>query len=426
MVKTKADDEFLTDLLGEVDSNIPAPAERQPKIERSGDRRKSRALSPIPGPVHKRQKRIDIRPPSPPAPDMDVDDGFVPPLDEEPMTTGEFPMSDPAPSSPAAKVAERKAQAQLKQEPKDDDDEDVMEVAHAGAVKTTSVNITGARPQKKLLKPDPYPSPASSSPPKAVADKTVDSSSWNNLTERLNVVSSPSAETRGIGKIDHRDAIEADGSLNFFWTDYTEVNGSLCLFGKVLNKKTKSYVSCFVKVDNILRKLYFLPRQRRVRGGEETGDDVEMMDVYTEVDELMTKMKVGMYKIKASTRKYAFELPDVPKEAQYMKLLYPYTSQCKPVLFASGSYLMMLTNVQTLRLIQTRLGRPSPAFSAPTLRSLSSLSCGRTSWAPAGSKSRMLISAPSRMLRTASSRFWLSILTWSRPRPSPTTSMRPL
>lgn len=351
MVKTKADDEFLTDLLGKVDSNIPAPAPRHSKIERSGERRKSRALSPIPEPTHKRQKRVDIRLASPPAPNMDSDDGFVPPIGDEPMSTNDFPMSDPAPSSPAAKVAERKAQAQLKQEPKDDDYDDMMEVAHAGAVKTTSVNMTGARPVKKLPKPDPYPSPASSSPPKSVADKTVDSSSWNNLTERLNVVSSSPTETRGIGKIDHLDAIEADGSLNFFWTDYTEVNGSLCLFGKVLNRKTKSYVSCFVKVDNILRKLYFLPRHQRVRGGEETGDDVEMMDVYTEVDEIMTKMKVGMYKIKACTRKYAFELPDVPKEAQYMKLLYPYTSQYKPVLSAFGSEPKMLTNSQTLRLI---------------------------------------------------------------------------
>ncbi|PNY27218.1 DNA polymerase [Tolypocladium capitatum] len=325
VVTTKADDEFLTNLLGEVDSNIPAPAPRQSKLERSGERRKSRALSPIPEPTQKRQKRVDMRLSSPPAPNMGSDDGFVPQIDEEQMSTNDVPMSDAAPSSPAAKVAERKAQ--LKQEPKDHDDEDMMEIAHAGAVKTASVNMTGARPVKKLLKPDPYPSPASSSPLKAVADNTVDSSSWNNLTDRLNVVSSSPMETGGVGKVHHTDVIEADGSLNFFWTDYTEVNGSLCLFGKVLNKKTKSYVSCFVKVDNILRKLYFLPRQQRVRGGEDTDHDVEMMDVYGEVDEIMTKMNVCMYKIKACTRKYAFELPDVPKEAQYMKLLYPYTTR---------------------------------------------------------------------------------------------------
>lgn len=234
-------------------------------------------------------------------------------------------MSDPPPSSPAAKKAERRAH--IKSEPQEDEDNDMMEVVHAGAVNSPSVNMAGSRPLKKLLKPDHYPSPASSSPLKQAVEASVDSTSWNNLTDKLNVVSSPT-ETRGIGKIDHNDAIEADGSLNFFWTDYTEVNGSLCLFGKVLNKKTNVYVSCFVKVDNILRKLYFLPRQQRIRNGEATEETVGMMDVYEEVDELMTKMKVNMHKIKACTRKYAFELSDVPKEAQYMKLLYPYTSKC--------------------------------------------------------------------------------------------------
>lgn len=327
VVKTKADDDFLADLLGEVDTNIPAPAPRVSKIERSGERRKARALSPAPEPIFKKTKTTDTRIPSPSLPTAaDDDNGFIPSLDDDLVESADVPMSDPAPSSPAAKVAQRKAK--VKQEPKDDEDDDMMEVAHAGAIKTDSVNMTSSRPMKKLLKPEPYPSPASSSPIKA-ADTSVDSSSWNALTDKLNVVSSPS-ETRGIGKIDHNDAVEADGSLNFFWTDYVEVNGSLCLFGKVLNKKSHSYVSCFVKVDNILRKLYFLPRPRRVQDGQESDEEIGMKDVYEEVDDMMTKMNVDMHKIKGCSRKYAFELPDVPKEAQYLKLLYPYTSKNLP------------------------------------------------------------------------------------------------
>lgn len=238
-------------------------------------------------------------------------------------------MSDaaPPPSSPTTKAVERKAQ--IKTEPADDEDEDMMEVAHAGTINAASVNLSASRPIKKLIKADPYPSPASSSPAK-VAEASVDSSSWNELTSKLNVVDSTPTETRSVGKIDYKDAIEEDGSLKFFWTDYTEVNGSLCLFGKVLNKKTNSYVSCFVKVDNILRKLYFLPRQHRQKNGVDTDDEVEMMDVYSEVDEIMTKMNVGMHKIKACTRKYAFELPNIPKEGQYLKLLYPYTKSPLP------------------------------------------------------------------------------------------------
>lgn len=52
-----------------------------------------------------------------------------------------------------------------------------------------------------------------------------------------------------------------------------------------------------------------------------------MEDVYTEVDDLMTKLGVKSHKIKEATRKYAFELSDVPKEANYLKLMYPYNSQ---------------------------------------------------------------------------------------------------
>ncbi|OLN81535.1 DNA polymerase alpha catalytic subunit [Colletotrichum chlorophyti] len=340
VVKTKEDDAFLADLLGEVDANIePVPVSRSAKRNRSPERRRARVLSPAPESRQhfpKRTKTVDDRLSSPAIDGTVPDDGYLPPMGDEredsPIqddAAADIPMSDPVPSSPAAKVAQRKAQ--VKQETKEDDDDDMMEVVHAGAVTTASVNITGSRPPKKLVKPEPYPSPLNSSPAKP-AEPEVDSSAWNSITNHLNVVSSSPAEARNVGKIDYKDAIEADGSLNMFWTDYTEVNGSLCLFGKVLNKKTGLYVSCFVKVDNILRKLYFLPRKTKVQGGEDTGEEVEMMDVYTEVDAIMTRMNVGMYKSKACTRKYAFELPGIPKEAQYLKCLYPYT---KPVVDAS-------------------------------------------------------------------------------------------
>ncbi|KAK7949691.1 DNA polymerase alpha catalytic subunit [Apiospora saccharicola] len=314
VVKTEEDDKFLADLLGEVDTNIPAPVTRIPKRNRSPERRRARVLSPAP--ETRQTKKARVTPERIPSPDTYDDAVFSDPMgDDLPPPTRDLPMSDmdPAPSSPITKAVARKAQ--IKTEPADDEDDVVMmEVAHTGTINAASVNLSSSRPIKKLIKPEPYPTPASSSPTKP-ADVAVDSSSWNKLTSELNVVSSPQSEQKSIGKIDYKDAIEEDGSLNFFWTDYTEVNGSLCLFGKVLNKKTKSYVSCFVKVDNILRKLYFLPRQHRKRGGVETTDEVEMMDVYSEVDEIMTKMNVGMHKIKACTRKYAFELPGIPKEA---------------------------------------------------------------------------------------------------------------
>jgi DNA polymerase alpha subunit A len=290
------------------------------------DKRRTRALSPslnnVPRHVSKKTKLVDNRTPATPPtePNDAYDNDFMIGMDDDDMMIG-----DPQPSSPVAKAVERKSQVTVKAE--DEDEEDMMEVAQADGIATASVNISGTRPVPKIKKIEAYPSPASSSPTRPSTHR-IDASAWNDVTDKLNVMTSSPAETTGFGKVDYTDAIEEDGSLRMFWTDYTEVNGSLCLFGKVQNKKTGAYVSCFVKVDNILRKLFFLPRQHRKCHGRETTEEIDMKDVYEEVDEMMSKMKVGMHKIKPCTRKYAFELPDIPREGEYLKLLYPYSSKC--------------------------------------------------------------------------------------------------
>ena len=180
------------------------------------------------------------------------------------MDDYDAPMSDPLPSSPTSKAVERKSQQSLKQEDEDDDIMEVAQVAGDRNVKIASVNISGSRPAPKIPKDIPYPSPENSSPARPPAD-TIDPSVWNDVTSKLNVLSSQGSETSSYGKIDLQNFLEGDGSLRMFWTDYTEVNGSLCLFGKVKDKHSGSYASTFMKVDNILRKLYFLPRAYRQR-----------------------------------------------------------------------------------------------------------------------------------------------------------------
>ncbi|KAF7880052.1 uncharacterized protein EAF02_007689 [Botrytis sinoallii] len=325
-VKTKADDDFLEGLLGQVDTNVPRPKAQPSRVSRTQEKRRTRALSPSLNEsrhTSKRTKVADSRsanttaaPSSPPV-YMGDDDDFMAGIDDDDM-----PIDEPQPSSPVAKAVERRLHISVKEE---EEDEDMMEVAQADGITASSVNISGTRPPPKLKK-ELYPTPTTSSPPRGPIDE-VDASSWNDVTQRLNVMnSSQPTETTSFGKLDYNDAIEEDGSLHMFWTDYTEMHGNLCLFGKVKNKKTGTFVSCFVKVDNVLRKLFFLPRQYLQRNGRDTTDEVEMKDVYEEVDSMMTKMKVGMHKIKPCTRKYAFELPEIPKEGEYLKLLYPYSN----------------------------------------------------------------------------------------------------
>ncbi|KAL2830735.1 DNA polymerase family B-domain-containing protein [Aspergillus pseudoustus] len=330
-VATAEDDAFMADLLGEVDTNVVSNKVPKHNVVKSETRRKVRILSPplsekTRTPKHKRRDENSdpVSPSGEPTLDLDNDDApFL-------HTDDDIPMSDPIPSSPVTKAVERKSIVPIKEEPEDDDD-DLMEVVQATGnheSKAPSVNISGSRPPPKLKK-ESYPTPASSSPVKPGA---MVEASWNDVRNKLNVLSSPaSSESRAFGKLRPQDVVEEDGSLRMFWLDYTEVNGSLCLFGKVRNKKTGSYASAFVKIDQILRKLYFLPREYRQKQGQPTDEEIDMEDVYHEVDQMMSRLKVGMHKIKECTRKYAFEMPGVPKETQYLKLLYPYDKPALPM-----------------------------------------------------------------------------------------------
>jgi DNA polymerase alpha subunit A len=60
------------------------------------------------------------------------------------------------------------------------------------------------------------------------------------------------------------ELLEADGSLNMFWIDAFEKNGTIYLFGKVLNKEMGKHISCCVTVHNQMRNLYVLPRTRQL------------------------------------------------------------------------------------------------------------------------------------------------------------------
>lgn len=269
MVTTAEDAAFMADLLCEVDHNSAVRKDSPPvKRMKSDAKRKVRILSPPLLNAKHRQKPAladeGYLPETPPAEtrlaeDDDDDMRLVSDVDE----VGLLQNSSTLPSSPTAMAVERRG---LPSKANEDDVDDLMEVApvlgHSGMT-SASVNISASRPSRSLKKAA-YPSPESSSPPRP-APEAIDASAWNDVTTKLNVLSSPATETVAHGKLRPQDVLEEDGGLRMFWLDYTEVNGSLCLFGKIKNKNSGKYVSCFVKVDNILRKLYFLPRERRHR-----------------------------------------------------------------------------------------------------------------------------------------------------------------
>ncbi|KAE9979169.1 hypothetical protein BLS_010101 [Venturia inaequalis] len=319
-VKTADDDAFMADLLGEVDVNVPSRPAIRMKPVKDEHRRKTRVLSP---PIMKRQPKSSSRIDSSQTAEITIpaeandDDGYTP-MDDDVL------MSDPLPSSPVMKAVERRSQPAVKvEEEEEDDDLDVAQPIGQSKSAGASINMSGKRPAPKFKATPPTAIPSSPAGP------AVDASAWNRLNESLNVMSSPVGPqvASNVGKLNPQHAVEEDGSLNFFWTDYTEILGSLCLFGKVKDKSTGNFVSCFVKIDNILRKLFFLPREFRQKHGRPTDEEIGMSDVYNEVDGIMSKLRVGQFKIKPCERKYAFEIPGIPKKADYLKLLYPYDKQ---------------------------------------------------------------------------------------------------
>lgn len=49
-----------------------------------------------------------------------------------------------------------------------------------------------------------------------------------------------------------------------------------------------------------------------------------MADVHGEISELCSRHKIHQWASKPVTRKYAFELPNVPMETDYLKMVYSY------------------------------------------------------------------------------------------------------
>jgi len=111
----------------------------------------------------------------------------------------------------------------------------------------------------------------------------------------------------------------------FYWIDAMENMGTVYLLGKVYDKKNKKFISCCVTVNNIERNLFVLPRKFLLdENGNETDQEVTMLDVYKELESIMKQSKISTWKCKEVQRKYAFEEPNVPAETKYFKTVYSF------------------------------------------------------------------------------------------------------
>lgn len=129
-------------------------------------------------------------------------------------------------------------------------------------------------------------------------------------------------------KILEDDVLDENGNFLMYWMDYAETDTSLLLFGKVKTKDSR-FISNILQIKGLCKELYFLPRKIRINDDEDDLiDETEVVtssDVHDEIVPLILE-KFGLESIrsKAETKKYAFELPSIPKSHEYLKVLMPF------------------------------------------------------------------------------------------------------
>lgn len=162
--------------------------------------------------------------------------------------------------------------------------------------------------------------------PRQAAPQRPTVSNFSSVKTEPRPVSSPvRAFTENVTKKVEPSAVGE--TFKMYWFDYSELDDSLLLFGKVPTKEG-GVVSAVVQVSNMNRELYFLPR--KFRRDDET-EAVTPKDVYEEITPMfLQKFGLDTLKAKPAKMKYAFELPDVPKgETEYLKVLLPYKTKLK-------------------------------------------------------------------------------------------------
>lgn len=327
------DEDFMAGLLQQVDSvNVPEERKRSDTRSLSTQPRKRAASPTLRRDSHKRQASVinadhsHNRSPVLTTKKLPFDDDHDERFDSIQVhqgIVGDSGSSDGNPQSSPPKPINSsrgsifdKRQSDCKAGEEDENDLIVRApVAFNGQVQK-SINLRSMRP-KVVVEADLK---KEESVPPLLSSDAIDASSWMDISKTLNVVQS-TTPANGTNRVNTSDCLEAVGTIMFYWVDYIEVNGILGLFGKVKDKSSGRYVSAYCRVDGIMRNLYFLPRGQKLCDANE---DVSMVDVHAEVAKLMRDRKIEQFKAKSSNRKYAFEIPDIPEQSDYLKVLYSY------------------------------------------------------------------------------------------------------
>ena len=257
------------------------------------------------------------------------------------LSSSAEPSSDPLELSWSPEASAKKQKSD-DAEPMDDADDDFAHVS-VGAKRATKLVSTGA--SQPAIAPAPAPAkavPAGAEAPAAESPSVLPS--WRRVHESLAAVAAP--ETSAPTAATSTQIYEADRSVSFYWLDYADVHGKIYLFGKVLDQASQRYVSASVAIDGIERCVFLQPRTRTLVHGHETDMVPSEDDVFEEFDALRSRHGISAWLGKWVTRRYAFELPDVPAEGRYLKIKYGFDEPALPT-DVSGATFVRAFGTQT-------------------------------------------------------------------------------
>ncbi len=151
---------------------------------------------------------------------------------------------------------------------------------------------------------------------------------------------------------------EGNKLLDFFWfdafTDQSRNTDAVYLFGKVWVEAIKKYASAsvcgkflavvfliknfnskFFAVKNVERSVFLLPRERLL---DDKTRRVTLNDVYEEFrDRVAPRLKIAEFRSRRVVKRYAFELANIPAEAEYLEVKYSGAYQPLPPAYHTGN-----------------------------------------------------------------------------------------
>lgn len=134
---------------------------------------------------------------------------------------------------------------------------------------------------------------------------------------------------------------DSDGNklVKFFWfdafSDTSRNTDTIYLFGKVWNEKLSKYINSSLVVKNIERRIYLLPREYF---RNDKAQKVTFQDVYNEFcEKVATKFKIMKFRSRKVWKKYAFDISNIPSEAEYLEIYYSATYPIIPEEYHYGN-----------------------------------------------------------------------------------------